>query len=140
SSRPSATTTPRSRAATWRPACARTASCACAMPGGRWSGPLRKPRSGTRSAACGVPASSVTARLPVPEPTGVHDGRDGRAVRDIRVTLVLATVDRVQAPMAFVASLAEQIERRFELIVIDQNPDERLGPVIARALAAGIEV
>ncbi len=63
-----------------------------------------------------------------------------REQHDVRVSLVLATVDRVEAPMAFVESLAGQIERRFELIVVDQNPDERLGPVIARARAAGIEV
>lgn len=68
------------------------------------------------------------------------DATARREVADIRVSLVLATVDRVDAPMVLVESLAGQIERRFELIVVDQNPDERLGPVIARARAAGIEV
>lgn len=68
------------------------------------------------------------------------DATARREVADIRVSLVLATVDRVDAPMVLVESLAGQVERRFELIVVDQNPDERLGPVIARARAAGIEV
>ncbi|GEM_PF-337739 len=64
--------------------------------------------------------------------------RDEREADEIRVSLVLATVDRVAEPMRFVESLAEQIERRFELVVVDQNPDNRLGPVLARARAAGI--
>lgn len=79
----------------------------------------------------------------MPEAIGHCKDRDEPcvgAVPDIRVSLVLATVDRVEEPMRLVESLASQTERGFELIVVDQNPDERLGPLIARAHAAGIAV
>jgi len=79
----------------------------------------------------------------MPEVTGPRGNRDDRTDRrmsDIRVSLVLATVERVEEPMYLVESLAGQIEQRFELIVVDQNPDERLAPLIARARAAGVAV
>src|SRR5690606_3127824 len=95
------------------------------------------PASGAPSSDCAGWAS-WPAEPAVPEGGMKGVARDGREADEIRVSLVLATVDRVAEPMRFVESLAEQIERRFELVVVDQNPDNRLGPVLARARAAGI--
>jgi GT2 family glycosyltransferase len=45
--------------------------------------------------------------------------------------LVLATVERTAEPAAFLASLERQAHRRFRVLVVDQNEDDRLGPVLA---------
>jgi len=45
--------------------------------------------------------------------------------------LVLATVERTAEPAAFLASLERQTHRRFRVLVVDQNGDDRLGPVLA---------
>jgi O-antigen/teichoic acid export membrane protein/glycosyltransferase involved in cell wall biosynthesis len=55
--------------------------------------------------------------------------RDGRGVR---FSLVLATLDRVEALERALESFAAQRFQSFEVIVVDQNADERLAPVIAR--------
>lgn len=52
--------------------------------------------------------------------------------------LVLATVERTAELEAFLDSLAQQTYRRFRLLVVDQNDDERLVPIVAAA--EGIEV
>lgn len=49
----------------------------------------------------------------------------------MRFSLVMATVDRVEDLELFLASLRVQAYRDFELIVVDQNPDERLVPIVA---------
>lgn len=56
------------------------------------------------------------------------------------ISLVMATVGRVQEPERFVASLAAQTCRDFDLIIVDQNPDQRLAPVIVAARSFGFEV
>jgi len=45
-------------------------------------------------------------------------------------SLILPTVGRRDEPELFLASLAAQTFRDFELVVVDQNPDERLSPVL----------
>ncbi len=55
--------------------------------------------------------------------------RDGAGVR---FSLVLATLDRVEALDRALESFAAQRFQSFEVIVVDQNADERLVPVMAR--------
>jgi glycosyltransferase involved in cell wall biosynthesis len=47
-----------------------------------------------------------------------------------RFSLVLATIDRTNELERFLSYLDLQTHRRFELIVVDQNEDERLTPVL----------
>lgn len=54
------------------------------------------------------------------------------------ISLVMATIGRVKEVERFVACLALQTSRNFELIVVDQNPDDRLVPVLEKARASGI--
>jgi len=46
--------------------------------------------------------------------------------------LVLATVDRVEQLDRFLESLDRQSHRRFRVVLVDQNDDERLEPVLER--------
>lgn len=55
------------------------------------------------------------------------------------VSLVMATLGRVSEIDRCVDTLAAQTRRDFELIVVDQNPDDRLLPVVARARALGLD-
>lgn len=57
---------------------------------------------------------------------------------NLKASLVMATLGRVAEIDRCVDSLAAQTRRDFELIVVDQNPDERLVPVVARARALGL--
>jgi glycosyltransferase involved in cell wall biosynthesis len=45
-------------------------------------------------------------------------------------SLILPTIGRREEPERFLASLAAQTFRGFELVVVDQNPDDRLVPVV----------
>lgn len=55
-----------------------------------------------------------------------------------RVSLVMATLGRVQEIEDFVRSLASQTYKDYELIIVDQNPDDRLIPVVNHARDLGI--
>jgi glycosyltransferase involved in cell wall biosynthesis len=50
----------------------------------------------------------------------------------IRFSLVLATLDRVETLERAMESFAAQRFRSFEVIVVDQNADRRLAPLVAR--------
>lgn len=53
--------------------------------------------------------------------------------------LVVATVDRVDALERLLTSLDQQTYRGFRVLIVDQNEDERLTPVIARHPSLQIE-
>lgn len=48
------------------------------------------------------------------------------------ISLLVATINRTVELERFLASLDTQTYRNFEVIVIDQNPDDRLVPVLCR--------
>jgi glycosyltransferase involved in cell wall biosynthesis len=50
----------------------------------------------------------------------------------MKFSLILATAGRVEEPEIFLASLERQTCRDFEVLLVDQNPDERLAPLAAR--------
>jgi glycosyltransferase involved in cell wall biosynthesis len=49
----------------------------------------------------------------------------------MKLSLILATVNRTRELARFLDSLDTQTWRNFELIVVDQNPDDRLVPILA---------
>jgi GT2 family glycosyltransferase len=53
------------------------------------------------------------------------------AARDLRFDLVVATVDRVEPLDALLTSLESQTHRRFRVVVVDQNADDRAAAVLA---------
>lgn len=57
-----------------------------------------------------------------------------------RVSLVMGSMGRSQEPLEFVESLARQSVPPRELIIVDQNEDDRLEPVEVRAKLLGITV
>lgn len=56
------------------------------------------------------------------------------------ISLVMATIGRVKEVERFISSLVEQTCHDFELIVVDQNLDQRLSPIIEAARAQGVVV
>jgi glycosyltransferase involved in cell wall biosynthesis len=56
------------------------------------------------------------------------------------VSLILATVGRSDDVGRLIRSLVAQTDRHFELIVVDQNTDDRLLPFIEDGAKAGIEL
>lgn len=50
----------------------------------------------------------------------------------MRFSLIMGTLGRCDEVGRFLASLQRQDHRDFELIIVDQNPDERLAPLVAR--------
>jgi glycosyltransferase involved in cell wall biosynthesis len=57
-----------------------------------------------------------------------------------QISLVMATLGRVQEVEDFVRSIASQTYKNFELIIVDQNHDDRLVPVIDFAHDLGVKV
>lgn len=56
------------------------------------------------------------------------------------VSLVLATIGRTQEVGSLIQSLLLQTDRRFQLIVVDQNTDDRLVPFVHLAHEGGLDV
>lgn len=56
------------------------------------------------------------------------------------VSLIMATLGRVVEVQRFVECLGVQTCQNFELIVVDQNPDDRLAPVLERGRGLGISL
>lgn len=56
------------------------------------------------------------------------------------VSLILATVGRTDELQALFDSLAAQTFKDFEVIVVDQNEDERLAPHVQRASELGLSI
>lgn len=48
----------------------------------------------------------------------------------MRFSLIMGTVERTDELELCLSSLASQTHKNFELIVVDQNPDERLAPIL----------
>jgi glycosyltransferase involved in cell wall biosynthesis len=58
----------------------------------------------------------------------------------VRLTLILATVGRSAEVATALKSFAAQTRRDFEVVVVDQNRDDRLVPFIAETQATGVSV
>lgn len=87
------------------------------------------PRAGNEATEC--PARLVRAASPA--------GSDPAGAAPF-LSLVLATCGRAESLGILLESLRTQAERSFELIVVDQNPDDRICPHLSRAREAGISV
>jgi glycosyltransferase involved in cell wall biosynthesis len=57
---------------------------------------------------------------------------------DLRFDLVVATVDRTDALQTLLRSLGAQTHDAFRLLVVDQNPDDRIADVLARYSALDV--
>lgn len=55
-------------------------------------------------------------------------------------SLIMATVGRIQDVGVMIESLQKQSEPNFELIIVDQNIDDRLQPYVDAALVNGLQV
>lgn len=58
----------------------------------------------------------------------------------MKLSLILATYGRTEELGRAIDSFAAQTDRNFELIVVDQNPDDRLRPYLDQAHVAGLDV
>lgn len=76
----------------------------------------------------------------LPDARSDLSGDDAPPLQPPLFTLVLATYGRSDVLGPMLASLAGQSERDFELVVVDQNPDERVVPMLEPIRAAGIPV
>lgn len=56
------------------------------------------------------------------------------------LSLVLATCDRTHELSRFFESLKKTAENCLEVVVVDQNPDDRLDPIISDVIATGCDV
>ncbi|AGX87447.1 glycosyltransferase family 2 protein [Candidatus Symbiobacter mobilis] len=58
----------------------------------------------------------------------------------MHISLVLATVHRRDDVVRMLDSLVQQTEKGFDVILVDQNPDDRLSSVVERAVAQGLTI
>ena len=56
----------------------------------------------------------------------------------MRISLILATVGRTEELCFALGSIASQHKQPAEVIVVDQNPDDRLVPILQRAIEQGL--
>jgi glycosyltransferase involved in cell wall biosynthesis len=56
------------------------------------------------------------------------------------ISLILATLGRTDDVGETIRSLVAQTDRCFELIVVDQNPDDRLVPYVCEGLKEGLDI
>lgn len=65
---------------------------------------------------------------------------EGMTEMSMRISLVMATIGRVDTIYRFLESIRHQPTETFELIFVDQNDDDRLIAVAAQARAYGMDV
>lgn len=58
----------------------------------------------------------------------------------MRASLILATVGRTEEVGRCLRSLADQTDCNFEILLVDQNTDQRLVPFVSEALARGLNL
>lgn len=58
----------------------------------------------------------------------------------MKVSLILATVGRTAEVGRCLRSLAAQTDRNFEVLLVDQNPDDRLTPFVQEAYGTGLQL
>lgn len=58
----------------------------------------------------------------------------------MKLSLIMATVGRSVDVGLMIDSLANQTDRNFELIIVDQNQDDRLTPFIEQGIAQGLDI
>lgn len=58
----------------------------------------------------------------------------------MKLSLVMATVGRTEEVWRMIRSLVTQSDPGFELIIVDQNPDDRLAPHIQAGLFRGLDI
>ncbi len=56
----------------------------------------------------------------------------------MKISLILATVGRTEEVARCLRALSEQTDRNFEVLLVDQNPDDRLLPIIEEARKHGV--
>lgn len=77
------------------------------------------------------------------EPTTVPSADEAIAARSengLLISLVVATLGRSDEVRVMLDSMRDQTEKRFELIVVDQNPDDRLVPIIEGKQTEGLVI
>src|SRR5690606_24216521 len=88
-------------------------------------------------------ADKAAALLPAITKSSAEQARQNKALRKMNMpafSLILATVGRTQELNRLFDSLAAQTYPDFEIIIVDQNTDDRLLPHIAHAEQAGLTV
>ena len=58
----------------------------------------------------------------------------------MEMSLVVATVGRTVELQRFLESMRTQTRRDFEIIVVDQNDDDRLVPILEQAKGWGLDI
>lgn len=75
------------------------------------------------------------------EPMDQHPGNTGcKGAAEPRISLIVPTLGRSAELAEMFASMGRQTEEAFELIVVDQNDDDRVVPHVTRARENGLSV